>query len=193
MKPVILKVVKILIASFLLLFVKFLPLSASHLEHMSKSDLIKNADSIVIGKVIDKYSDWGMEGRYIFTYIRFQIIRSLKGTEEGGEVVLKELGGRVGNREMKVQGGARFKTGERALLFLKKGPGEYSQVVGLSLGKYRIFRDLFSNQDIVENPMNPEIHEYSGKMGKITMSGKRRFLDTFVGEIEEELEREVVR
>ena len=193
MKRALIRTVRILLASFLLLFVKFLPVHSSHLQGLSLKELSQGADSILVGKVLETYSDWGDQGRYIYTYVKFKILNDIKGTQNhDDEVLIRYLGGVVGNKEMSVEGGVRFRTGEKALLFLEKSHGGFLSVMGLSLGKFRIIYDAFSAQEVVENPSNPQLHVYGDSSLERSLqagaSGSGMFLDSFVEKIKENLE-----
>lgn len=194
MKTAISKIMIVFIALWAL-FIFNSPLSySSILQILTKKELVNKADSIVVGKVVEEYSDWDKNGRFIVTYIRLKVLEDIKGTESGAqEVIIKKGGGRVGNREMIVHGSARFTVGEKTLLFLGKDSNGFKNVIGLSLGKFRIVKDPFSGEEFAVNPAEPDIKLFrKGAQGKLVEDnsvgqGKKILLKNFIDEIKREL------
>ncbi len=195
MRIMILKVVKILIVSFMLLFIKFLPLHASRLLDMTRKQLINSSDHVIVGQVVDKYSDYGKQGKYIFTYVKIKIEEDIGGNlKDIKEITIKQFGGKVGNREMVVNGGASFKTGEKTLLFLNKSKLSHFKLTGMSTGKFRVFKDDFSKALKVWNPSNPNIFNSMKYGSKPVQGGTMRMnktvnLESFKEEIRQELNK----
>jgi hypothetical protein len=101
--------------------------------------LVAASDVIVLGQVdaIASGIDPGVDG--IYTYITIQPSEILKGPANDGPIVIKQLGGLVGNRGVHVPGQARFAEGEEVLVFLGARPRDGSlQTIGLWQGKWAI-------------------------------------------------------
>ena len=84
---------------------------------LSDADLIGQSDIIVTGRVTEIAA--GFDDRTIYTYVTLDIADVLKGWVPERQIVIKQLGGRVGNLEQGVPGQATFARGEQVLLFLQ--------------------------------------------------------------------------
>src|SRR5687767_10001638 len=65
-------------------------------EAKSFDDKVENAAAIVVGKCVATESRWDPAKRWILTYNRFEVEKSLKGFQ-GREVTIVTPGGVVGN------------------------------------------------------------------------------------------------
>lgn len=104
--------------------------------------LSRNADWILRGVVRNQYSDWdpGRRRIYTFTEIEVQETWHHRDGEPQAGLVVRTLGGQVGDIGMNVAGSSQFSPGEEVLLFVRKSErvqGSF-HVVGLSQGKFRI-------------------------------------------------------
>src|SRR5436190_23917102 len=81
-------------------------------------DLIIGARVIVKGKVLSIESQFDDQQRRIFTYVKLKVQEVLKGQITERKIVIKELGGRVGDRISVVYGNPEFALGEQVLLYL---------------------------------------------------------------------------
>jgi hypothetical protein len=116
------------------------PLSATTVARLSLAQLVQRADLIVQGQVQSVYSEWDKERRLVFTYVSIRVEDPLKG-ERRQSVLIRQIGGSIGTIEMSVAGLPQFKSGERALVFLKRQDATTFQVVGMNQGLYRIVQD----------------------------------------------------
>lgn len=82
----------------------------------------QKAEVIVIAEVISMSSNWDDEGREIYTYITLRVVEKIKGNVEGNQIVLRHLGGIVGNVESRVSGMPQFARHEKVLVFLGRYP-----------------------------------------------------------------------
>jgi hypothetical protein len=105
--------------------------TASLVRALDLPALVAEADQIVVGDVLSVHAAWDLQHRTIHTTVEVTVRESWKGSPPSeGRITLRQLGGTVGDIEMKVHGLARFEKGERTLLFLRR-----AQVVGMSQGK----------------------------------------------------------
>jgi hypothetical protein len=112
------------------------PAAASIIETMDLDALTAAADRIVVGEVVSVTSAWDRARRQILSTIDVQVAELWKGRAPGaGRVRIVQLGGTVDGIEMKVHGLARFRAGERAVLFLGDASTTSSFVVGLGQGR----------------------------------------------------------
>src|SRR5687768_9709721 len=79
----------------------------------SDSELTRSSRVILEGQVLSAMSQW--EGDVIYTYVEVSVGRVLKGRLKGSTVVVKQIGGTVGDVSWIVHGTPVFKKGERAL------------------------------------------------------------------------------
>jgi hypothetical protein len=77
---------------------------------------------IVVAEVESISSNWDNEGREIFTYITLRVTERIKGDITGDQIVLRHLGGVVGNVESRVSGMPQFARHEKVLVFLGRYP-----------------------------------------------------------------------
>jgi hypothetical protein len=101
------------------------------------------SSAVVRAKVLQRQSAWDKEHRRIHTHTELQVLETVHSTAAvPASLVVRTMGGEVGEIGMRVSGVARFEVGEEVLVFLTPDPldaGEF-QVVGMSQGKYRIDR-----------------------------------------------------
>ncbi|HYM01000.1 MAG TPA: putative Ig domain-containing protein [Blastocatellia bacterium] len=107
----------------------------------SDDDMIVGARAIVVGKVISVESALNDSRSDVFTYVRLDINRVLKGSVRTGELILKEPGGIAGGIEGVVFGAPQFAAGERVLLYLDTWPDGSQRVYQMFLGKFSIISD----------------------------------------------------
>src|SRR5688500_1183326 len=91
---------------------------ATTVRKFSLSELAAHSRSIVVARVISTESRW--DEREIYTYTTIQVTDGLKGARKGQSIVLRQLGGQVGDIASIVPGMPAFKAGEEAVLFLSE-------------------------------------------------------------------------
>jgi hypothetical protein len=124
---------------------------------MDLAALTSAAQRIVVGEVVSVTSAWDREHRRIFTTTVVQVAETWKGDDAPtAQLKVVQLGGSVGDIEMRVHGLAVFQTGERAVLFLGTGgvSGPAStrsyHVIGLGQGKRPLRFDAPSRRWLVD-------------------------------------------
>ncbi|MPZ78108.1 MAG: hypothetical protein GEU77_16480 [Deltaproteobacteria bacterium] len=105
---------------------------------LSIAELTKRSDVIALGKVISTSSDWDSGKTAIYTKIVLQVEQGFKGTGAGKEIMLRQLGGQVGDIVSEVAGTAVFKTGEKVVVFLFRNKKQSLGLVGSFQGKFSI-------------------------------------------------------
>jgi hypothetical protein len=130
--------------------------SASTFTPISDDDLIISARAIVTGKVVAIESNYDDQQDRIYTYITVKVQQVLKGQISEGRIVLKELGGQVGNRGLIVWGNPQFKRGENVLLYLDTWKDGSLRTYQLFLGKFNIVRDEATGHDYVQRGESDE-------------------------------------
>jgi hypothetical protein len=104
---------------------------ATLMRALALPELVADADRIVVADVLSVQAAWDGSHRNIHTTVEIGVRESWKGLpSKDGRIMIRQLGGVVGEIEMSVQGAAKFSVGERTLLFLHG-----AHVVGMSQGK----------------------------------------------------------
>ncbi len=112
---------------------------ATTLVHRDVPALTREADTIVVGRVVKSESRWTADRRRIVTDVTVEVGESLKGAP-GETVVIRQPGGQVGDIGQRVDGVASFKKGEEVVLFLEKRPDRSFMLSGMAQGKFRVER-----------------------------------------------------
>jgi hypothetical protein len=128
------------IAALIALFLSA-PAFATTVTRLNMEQLVQRADLIVQGHVESVYSQWDEARRLVFTYISIRVDEPLKG-EYRQSVLIRQVGGTVGNIQMSIAGVPQFKSGEMAIVFLKHQDDSTFQVVGMNQGLYKIVEDF---------------------------------------------------
>lgn len=110
------------------------------------SRLVATSTSIVLAQPVSARSTWETLGpsRRIVTYTRVRVAESVVGeAQPGAELVIRTLGGRVGDIAQTVGGEASLREEDPALLFLTPERTSTSlwQLVGMSQGYYPVKLD----------------------------------------------------
>ncbi|MCP8306549.1 MAG: matrixin family metalloprotease, partial [archaeon] len=93
-------------------------------------DVVDRASHVIIGDVESVESRWNDDETLIYTYVRISVEDCLKGSLEGEEVTIKELGGEVGEIGLLVSNEPSFVKGEKAKVFLKREGTDEFTIVG---------------------------------------------------------------
>ena len=169
--------------------------SSALMVKIATTALTAKSDAVVIGTVTGKECLWDEDGKFIITRGEVSCERVLKGDSAlaGSVIVVRHIGGEVGEIGLAVSDQPRLRTGARVLLFLRNlaGTDEFT-LVGMDQGQYNVQPDEASGEDMVEAQarcvivMSPpgEVRAASIK----EREGKRS-LAVFVAEILQAVER----
>ena len=108
---------------------------------LSLEDLTRQSAAVVRARVVDQSAAWDEGHQRIYTRTTLQPIDPIHQTAKlPGQLVVRSLGGEVGEVGMQVAGTPSFTLGEEVLVFLRADPGAPAlfQVVGMAQGKYHI-------------------------------------------------------
>ncbi len=109
----------------------------------SLPEMATESSAVVRAKVVQRQAAWDSDHRRIHTYTELQVLETVHEAKAlPATIVVRTMGGEVGDIGMRVAGVARFEVGEEVLLFLRDDPmqANHFQVIGMSQGKYRIDR-----------------------------------------------------
>lgn len=117
------------------------PAEASVSVLLSLDELVAGSTFVVVGTAGERKSQWEdlPTGRRIVTYTKVKIDKTITGSP-GSEVVVRTLGGSVGDLGQAVSGEAQLATGSKAVLFLLKR-GDVTVVTGMAQGHFPVVND----------------------------------------------------
>jgi len=104
-------------------------------------ELVSEAEVILVGTIRHTQSLQLPEGP-IVTDLTLDILRSVKGeSPAGASLVLRILGGKVGDVELVVDGAPSFRPGQTVLLFVRGNMSEMFPFVGVQQGVFYVRPD----------------------------------------------------
>jgi len=104
-------------------------------------DMIIGARVIVRGRILSIESRFDEQQGRIFTYIKLKVQEVLKGQITERKIVIKELGGQVGDRLSVVYGNPEFALREQVLMYLDTWKDGSLRTYQMFLGKFSIVKD----------------------------------------------------
>ena len=117
-------------------------------EKLSLERMTRESHTIVYGTAISSYSQW--EDKNIYTYTTIRVRESLKG-DNSTSIVVKQLGGTVGDAGQEVSGSPKLHQGEDLVLFLIQWKGAY-WIHSIVLGKFSVINE--NNRPVAFNDLN---------------------------------------
>jgi hypothetical protein len=121
------------LAALLIAIAGALPAEATVVGMLPEGLLTEQAQVIVIGQVVGISGHWDVD-------------EILKGAVPTPELTIRQLGGRVGDIESRVEGSPEFQLGERVLLFLTTRRDGTLRVAHLYLGKFSVLTDALTGE-----------------------------------------------
>jgi hypothetical protein len=124
---------------------------------------------IVTGKVVDQKSEWSSDKSKIYTNVTIRVDEFLKGSNNQNRIVIKNLGGEVGNVGETYSHVPTFQDDEEVLLFVKKSTKDESlRVFEGDEGKLTLYKDKktgekVTSKNIKASEMKKEIKNYVEK------------------------------
>lgn len=139
------------VLSILLAGLACVSLNASVIVPADLPTLVREAQAIVLGRVVDVRGVVRPGTRRIDTYVVFAVDDALKGAATQ-TVVFRTLGGSLGRYRTVVHGSPVFKAGDEAMIFLGRGTAPFP--IGLSHGVFRVRTDRATGErQILPPPM----------------------------------------
>ena len=129
-------------------------------------ELSKEAEIILTGKVTGQVSSWSEDKSRIYTQTTIEVEEYVKGSNNGSSVVVKSLGGEVGDVGELYSHMPRFQDNEEVLLFLKKDLNDSNfKVLNGEEGKIAIVTDSktgekYTASNVKINSLKAEIKNY---------------------------------
>lgn len=156
------KVLFLLIFSFSFTF----ELTFSQVISTELKNKVENSDMIVTGKVINQKSQWNSDKSRIYTLVTIRVEELLKGTDYQSEIIIKHLGGEIGNVGEVYSHVPSFNDNEDVLVFVKKSVKDGSLLIyGGDEGKYSfqdnsIFNEKQTSNNIKVSELKKEIRRF---------------------------------
>jgi hypothetical protein len=118
-----------------------LTLMATTIIPMSVEKLTANSTDVVEARAIDARSAWDAGRTMIYTYTRFEVRQSLKGTAPN-VITVKQMGGHAEGYTQKVSGVRHWRPGDEAVLFLQPSRANDGTLIvtGLVQGNFQMVR-----------------------------------------------------
>ena len=140
----------------------------------SLEELTCDADCIVIGKVEQMDSRWNQERTQIYTYVIVSVRQYIKSLPEIGkpkEIIIKIMGGEVGDIGLKISDTPEFAQGEEVFLFVKIEKLPIFRVAGLFQGKYTVEEGKVKNKILKQEfSLESFIAQIEKTMNKVKVS-----------------------
>jgi hypothetical protein len=140
------------------------PAHASVARALPLDELTRRSRHVLLGEPLDSYCTWERIGqrKHIVTYTRVRAHELLGGKDpDGDELMLRTLGGRVGELGELVHGEAILQLGERSVVFVMPSR-EALAVTAMAQGHYPLFKDARGAERLLRSR---EARELIGETG----------------------------
>ncbi len=132
---------KFLAGGFALAALLAAPALASTFAAMDQKALVRAADVVIEGEVLQVSSFWTPGGEVIISEALILVRENVVGGADG-VIVVRTFGGTVNGYTVEAHGFPTFEKGERQLLFLEAEEDGVRRVAGYQQGQFRIVPDL---------------------------------------------------
>jgi len=170
----------------LLLLALALPLSASQFIRAPFDQVARESALIVRGSVEQTWTAWDDAHEVIFTYANVRVSRYFGEATGPDLVVVREVGGTVGDYTQEAIGFPAIRNGEQVVLFLSKWEdGADYRIHAFNQGKYLV-RDRDGVEVLFEDPVKQgEARlERPGKVARETGVEELMTIEEFAGMVE---------
>jgi len=144
------------------------PAQASLARAVQVEELVSRSQHVMLGEPLDADSVWEQVGqrKHIVTYTRVRALEMLGGADpKQDELLVRTLGGRVGNLGELVHGEALLTLGERSVLFVMPTRAGLS-VTAMAQGHYPLARDTAGIERLRRSPEANELINEQGSAVK---------------------------
>jgi len=111
---------------------------AGSLVKISDKNLVLSSDAIITGKVLSIESRWDASKTNIYTDITIALNQTIKGDLGSNTIVIEQVGGKIGDKQVWLTGSPEFSVGEEVLLFLKANSEGVLHTAHMGMGKFSI-------------------------------------------------------
>ena len=157
------------------LLLSALPAWSTVLLFLDIPQLTQKSTVVIQGQVESQRVVRGKE--YIWTDSYVRVTETLKGKLATGKVVImRQLGGETPTLGMKVDGMARFKRGEKVLVFARSLGGQLYVPVGACLGKFSVYTNSKGVQRVKRDLSSTSFGRFDSS-GKFTVNDSLSLAD----------------
>lgn len=139
----------------------FLPdrADASVFRALSLPELVAGSRSVTVAKALEAYSLWeNVAGRRrIVTYTRIGVQELVSGKDEQSELLVRTLGGQVGDLGQIVHGEAVLTVQEPSVVFVRERRDGTLGIMGLAQGHFPLAADAAGIQRLQRSPRLGEL------------------------------------
>jgi hypothetical protein len=126
----------------LILFVIFCQTIYPAVIEVSLDELVNQTSLIIKGSVENIECTWDKEHKFIYSYVKIGVSGLIKGELDKKEIIVKHLGGQVGNLGFWVSVAPHFENYEEVIVLLgKKDSSDNYEIPAQKLGKFTIQND----------------------------------------------------
>ena len=152
-------------AAIVLFFIAASAIKASLTPRISFEELVSRSEIIAQARVLESWSAWDSEHRYIWSHYRMQVTDAIRGGALS-TIVVSEPGGTVGGVSEAVVGVNAWRPGDNVIVFLHRVPNGYLRTTGGPQGNARISLDgrvvLASGAALVGTAAGTDLRRLSG-------------------------------
>lgn len=144
------------------------PAYASLARAVPLEQLVGRSQHVMVGEPLDAYSVWEQVGgrKHIVTYTRVRAVELLAGADpKADELLVRTLGGRVGDLGELVHGEAMLNLGARGVLFVMPLRDTLA-VTAMAQGHYPLLRDVAGAERLRRSPEANELLQEQGSAVK---------------------------
>lgn len=106
---------------------------------VGEEGMLRTADAVVTGRIVDQWSSWDAARKFILTFSRMEVDEAVTGPYTSTSLVVQQAGGKVGDLGQSVHGVTLLRPQDEVLLFLKAKPTSgVHTIVGADEGHYKI-------------------------------------------------------
>lgn len=130
---------------------------------VSLSDLVRQSSRIARSTPLDSFARHEQIGgmKHIVTYSRLRVDEQLHGASQESEILVRTLGGQVGDVAEIVHGEALLALNEECLVFLRKNSEGIEHVTEMAQGHYPMLKDP-GGARLLASPNMPHLLRASG-------------------------------
>jgi hypothetical protein len=167
-------------ALFCLALLAPLAAEATLLVQLSDEDLVRRADAVVQGEVLEVESYRDAARDRVFTRVTVGVTDYLKGRGPD-EIAVRIAGGVLDGLEYRVIGAPRFQVGEEVVLFVRTH-GDTNSVIGMSQGKLAVVTDAAGERWLERDLggvalVDAQGHTHHGSNGRLRLADLRALID----------------
>lgn len=131
------------------------PACATTMVRLTDEALTLGAGAIVTGRVTDVRTDRAQTGT-LWTYVNIAVDTTVKGYVPAATVTVRELGGRVGDDELRIDGTPHYHVGEYVIAFLGQDGDGFLRTSQMALGKFSVVDDPETGERVAIRELHGE-------------------------------------